>query len=48
MNGSGSAPGVWFPQWAEVLSKVRIKDLERRAYRLMQKPGIGVRSPLDG
>src|ERR1035437_5579503 len=34
MNDSTPASGVWFPHWAEVLAKVRLKDLERRAYRL--------------
>ena len=30
---SSPAHGVWFPQWAEVLSRARLKDLERRTYR---------------
>src|ERR1035437_5491441 len=34
MNDSTPASGVWFPHWAEVLAKVRLKDLERRSYRL--------------
>ena len=34
MNGSNPSPGVWFPHWADVLIKVRLKDLDRRAYRL--------------
>ncbi|MEI6195311.1 MAG: integron integrase [Verrucomicrobiota bacterium] len=25
--------GVWFPQWAEVLARARLKDQERRAFR---------------
>jgi len=29
---SSPAQGVWFPQWAEILAKTRLKDLERRAY----------------
>jgi hypothetical protein len=33
MGLSSSSQGVWFPQWAEVLTRVRLKDLERRAYR---------------
>jgi len=33
MNDSKAAAGVWFPHWADVLSKVRLKDLERQAYR---------------
>ena len=28
-----SSQGVWFPHWADVLAKVRLKDLERQAYR---------------
>ena len=27
------AQGVWFPQWAEVLARARLKDQERRAFR---------------
>jgi hypothetical protein len=34
MNDSTPASGVWFPHWAEVLARVRLKDLERRSYRL--------------
>ena len=34
MNDSSPTTGVWFPNWAEVLIRVRLKDLERRAYRL--------------
>jgi integron integrase len=34
MNPHLSADGVWFPNWAAVLAKARLKDLERRAYRL--------------
>lgn len=34
MGTSSSTSGVWFPQWAEVLAKARLKDLERRVYRL--------------
>jgi integron integrase len=34
MNGSGPVSGVWFPHWADVLARVRLKELERRAYRL--------------
>ena len=30
---SPSSQGVWFPQWAEVLAKARLKDTDRRAYR---------------
>lgn len=33
MTGSSPVQGVWFPQWAEVLARVRLRDLERRAYR---------------
>ena len=33
MGGSSPVQGVWFPQWAEVLARVRLKDLEQRAYR---------------
>ena len=25
--------GVWFPKWAEVLARTRLKDQERRAFR---------------
>ena len=32
MNPHLSADGVWFPNWAEVLARVRLKELERRAY----------------
>jgi integron integrase len=34
MNASNASLGVWFPQWADVLARVRLKDLDRRAYRL--------------
>jgi len=34
MNPPSSATGVWFPNWAAVLAKVRLKELERRGYRL--------------
>ena len=34
MNSHLPSDGVWFPNWAAVLSKVRLKDLDRRAYRL--------------
>src|ERR1035437_6669591 len=34
MNDSSPTTGVWFPNWAEVLIRVRLKDLERRSYRL--------------
>ena len=34
MNASNASQGVWFPHWADVLAKVRLKDLDRRAYRL--------------
>src|ERR1022692_1485607 len=34
MATSSSASGVWFPRWAEVLAGARLKDLERRVYRL--------------
>src|ERR1039458_5803204 len=33
MGLSSPSQGVWFPHWAEVLARVRLKDLERRAYR---------------
>ena len=33
MSDSSSSQGVWFPRWAEVLNRLRLKDLERRAYR---------------
>jgi integron integrase len=32
MAVSSSAQGVWFPQWAEILAKSPLKELERRAY----------------
>jgi hypothetical protein len=32
MTISSPAQGVWFPQWAGVLAKAPLKDLERRAY----------------
>jgi hypothetical protein len=34
MNASSPDSGVWFPHWADVLARVRLKELERRAYRL--------------
>ena len=34
MNSHSSSDGVGFPNWAAVLARVRLKDLERRAYRL--------------
>jgi integron integrase len=34
MNASNASQGVWFPHWADVLAKVRLKDLDRQAYRL--------------
>ena len=34
MNPHLSADGVWFPNWADLLAKVRLKELERGAYRL--------------
>jgi integron integrase len=34
MSSSNPSKGVWFPHWADVLTTVRLKDLERRAYRL--------------
>jgi integron integrase len=34
MNPHLSSDGVWFPNWAVVLTKVRLKDLDRQAYRL--------------
>ena len=34
MNASSPVSGVWFPHWADVLARVRLKELERRAYRL--------------
>jgi hypothetical protein len=34
MNPHLPSDGVWFPNWAVVLAKVRLKDLDRRAYRL--------------
>jgi hypothetical protein len=33
MGLSSPSQGVWFPHWVEVLVRVRLKDLERRAYR---------------
>jgi len=33
MNDSSPVSGVWFPQWADVLARVRLKDLERCTYR---------------
>jgi hypothetical protein len=32
MNPHLSWDGVWFPNWAEVLARVRLQELERRAY----------------
>ena len=34
MNDSSPVSGVWFPQWADVLAGVRLKDGERRTFRL--------------
>jgi site-specific recombinase XerC len=34
MNPHLTSDGVWFPNWAVVLAKVRLKDLDRQAYRL--------------
>ena len=34
MNPHVSSEGVWFPNWAVVLARVRLKDLDRQAYRL--------------
>ena len=34
MNDSDPDSGVWFPHWADVLAKVRLKELERRAYQV--------------
>lgn len=34
MNSHLSSDGVWFPNWAVVLAKVKLKDLDRQAYRL--------------
>jgi Phage integrase, N-terminal SAM-like domain len=34
MSTSSSSSGVWFPQWAEALAGARLKDIERRTYRL--------------
>jgi integron integrase len=34
MNPHLPSDGVWFPNWALVLAKARLKDLDRRAYRL--------------
>jgi integron integrase len=33
MGLSSPSQGVWFPQWAEVLARLQLKDLDRRAYR---------------
>jgi len=33
MSQSAAAIGIWFPQWAEVLTSVHLQDLERAAYR---------------
>jgi integron integrase len=33
MGLSSPSQGVWFPQWAEALARLRLKDLDRRAYR---------------
>ena len=33
MGLSSPSQGVWFPQWAEVLNRLRLRDLEWRAYR---------------
>jgi hypothetical protein len=32
MNPHLSSDGVWFPNWAAVLARVRLQELERRAY----------------
>ena len=34
MTTSTSASGVWFPRWAEVLTRARLRDIERRTYWL--------------
>jgi integron integrase len=34
MTTSASSSGVWFPQWAEVLTAARLKDIQRRTYWL--------------
>lgn len=34
MNPHSPSDGAWFPNWAGVLARVRLKDLERQAYRL--------------
>ena len=34
MTPSSSSQGVWFPQWAELLSQANLKDLERCTFRL--------------
>jgi integron integrase len=34
MTTSSSSSGVWFPQWAQALAQARLKEIERRAYRL--------------
>jgi len=34
MNSHLSSEGVWFPNWAVALARVKLKDLDRHAYRL--------------
>ena len=34
MKASKAVTGVWFPDLAEVLTRVRLKELDRRTYRL--------------
>jgi hypothetical protein len=33
MSRSATSQGVWFPQWAEVLNRLRLPELRLRAYR---------------
>jgi integron integrase len=33
MNPSSESKGVWFPQWVEVLNRLRLPELRLRAYR---------------
>jgi hypothetical protein len=34
MKSSSSTQGVWFSSWEEALAQARLRDLERRAYRV--------------
>jgi integron integrase len=34
MNPDSSAQGIWFPAWTDALAQARLRDFDRRAYRL--------------